>query len=406
MQNRAAKSGWVRLRIAAWLCVLAGCAAGNASVRPTRPTRSVMVAMEGSGAQLVGEELARDGAGNVEVALHDGRRMWIAGTRVRSASFAEGEWVALRADAGEAVAFAEVVAQNGALLRVRRVADRSELLVSPASVLAVARVRPDAPPMTAVPAAPPVAAVAVAPAPAQPPADPLAAFPRVPPVVVAEENVWSIARAVRCERGSVVVLFTDGATASVPEAELRAPSGAVGTRVAARYTGGPLHYFGELVQLDAEHTTVRYEDGSEERLAFEHIGLVFGEPGRAPAKVCGQLRGLQLPRVLVRRYRAQHAARIEACTADALTVRRGDASSSERMNRAGAAALSAAVGDRIVVRWNDGLRYLATIRAVTGDQVHIVYEDGSEGTRRISEILTRMIPFDAARFTPAPVRCE
>jgi hypothetical protein len=342
-------------------------------------------------------EVAHDDDGHVEVALHEGRRVWVDAARVSPLALEVGMHVVTRWNDTVTLYRGDVVGRYGDLVEVLYT-DGSRALVALPSVLAVSDEG------TAAQAATNPTEVE--------PTTPEAPHPsRL--VVVGTSDVWAAGRAMRCDDG-VVVLFPDGTTRAVPEADVRDVSMAVGARVAARYNDAQLSYLGTVRELRDGRALVIYEDdGSEEWVRPDQLTYLLGEPAAAspsrpsPASrtggICRGLRHADVPTVFVRIARAERVAVVARCTGedDAQVVLTDHGGGERTVPRESVRALAVATGDRVLVPWGES-HFFALVTRLDEATMHVRYEDGSEEDKPIGVTMMRLVAPDAPEGGPAP----
>jgi hypothetical protein len=384
-----------RMVFAALLVVAAACGAATPLPGSLPGSATALVRTLGDGPQPLGTLVARDDArGLLEVAFHDGRRVWVASADVAPAALAPGVYVATRWSEAPTLWTGEVVAVNGALVEVRYT-DGSVHLVSAASIVAVSD-------------------TAIAPATtATDPGGGREPEQATPPIelarrVIAERlDVYVPGHAVRCDDG-VVVLLSNGETARVPEADVRTADVLEGSRVAVRYQGGALSYMATPSSLENGRIDVRYDDGSEESgVSLDLVTYVLhapeaARPSRADAPLCRRLRGAEAPVVFVRRGSAERVATLAECVEGGRADVTSADGSTQRVELASLRRLSVQSGDTIYLPWGGASSYFATVVSRTGDQMLIRYEDGSEEERPVTDVQIRFVPGGAAASSEPP----
>lgn len=265
-------------------------------------------------------------------------------------------------------------------------------------------------------APPPPALVAVAPdAAAAPDAafqlDEDAATPRLDPTPAVREvdparlvllpgveRSWSVVRVVRCEGARAVIVGRDARISSRPLASLRALRFAAGVEVMALWEGGPTPYHAVVTSLRGDEVHVRYDDGSEESLDTLRLDAVTVTEA-PPAHVCPLAAGAA-PAVLVPRDAWRRAAVVVECGgANALveTVRGGR----EEVPAAGLTRAAFGAGDRVMIRWRDGNDWPARVDRAEGRTLAVTYEDGSEETVALGQVVAWAAADGATRAAAA-----
>ncbi len=219
-------------------------------------------------------------------------------------------------------------------------------------------------------------------------------------VLLPAEPSWSVGRVARCEGARAVVLLPDGSVVARSVAALRAPRLPQGAEVMALWgEGAGEPYHAVVLDTDRGGVRVRYDDGSEERLAIHRIQRVMRAPALGPAVgACsaspGALVAVLVPEAASRRV----AVVIEAGGPTVLveTLRDGRVT-------VPAAGLSRPVfseGDRVMVRWRDSGDYAARVDRADGAGLAVTYDDGSQETIHPAQVLSWSAPEGTTRTLP------
>ncbi len=230
-----------------------------------------------------------------------------------------------------------------------------------------------------------------------------AATPDSPPMdpsrlaLLPAERSWSVGRLARCEGARAVVLLRDGTVVTRPVGSLRSVRLRAGAEVMALWGDAPGEpYHAVVLDSNDEGVNVRYDDGSEERTAFTRIDQVLrGAETASAAGVCPPRAGT-LPAVMVVRETWRRAAEVIECGGPSVLVEtRRDGRTT--VPAAGLSRADFARGDRLMVRWRDGTDYAARIDRVEGANLAITYDEGSEESVHVGQVVSWAPPVGATR---------
>lgn len=290
-------------------------------------------------------------------------------------------------------------------------APRAVIVVSPGTELvcsarSVATAAPSVVALDASTASADVPPVDAAVEPVDAPATPLqrrslAVDPAHAALLPASERTLTVVRVARCVGARALVVLHDGRVEAWPLASLRAARLAPNVEVMAYWQGGESAYHAVVTAVSGDAVHLRYDDESVETLEaarLESVRVASVPP--AATGLCAAT-GTTLPLALVERERWRRAAAVVECGGPSAlvdTLRDGR----QTVPLEGLARLTLTRGDRVMVRWRDDHDWPATVGSVDGASVGVTYEDGSEETVALGQIVAWSA---MGASTPAPYRC-
>lgn len=195
-----------------------------------------------------------------------------------------------------------------------------------------------------------------------------------------------VVQVARCIGARALVVTDGGRIEAWPLPMLRAPRFAEGAEVMAHWQGGPSAYHAVVTAAHDQSVQLRYDDGSHETLDASRLESVrLAEVPPTATGVCAG-GGEALPVALVESERWRRVAAVIECGAPEVLV---DTLDEGRHNvaLAGLSRFAPATGDRVMVRWRDDHDWLATVRSARGDALDVTYEDQSEETVALGQIV-------------------
>lgn len=241
-----------------------------------------------------------------------------------------------------------------------------------------------------------------------PPAPAPSPAPNVTParmvLLAATSRDWELARVARCEGARAVLVQRDGSPRTVLRTLIRTPVLLPGMQVMARWgegEGTPYHAVVRSTQGRSVH--VRYDDDSEEDVDLTRIDSVSSStlPGIV-AQSCPPPPGM-LPMVLTERRPWRDFGAVIECGGPMVLIERRQG---QRVSVATSrlTQVTLAEGDRVLVRWRDGADYNARVDRVEGASLAVTYDDGSEETVTLGQVVAWNEPLNAATRV-RPFRC-
>jgi len=203
-----------------------------------------------------------------------------------------------------------------------------------------------------------------------------------------EQIYWYPATVKASTANWVDVDYDDGGKARVAPGEVMEIDIAVGSRVFARFGGGPLYHPGEVTHVKGENIRVAYDDGRTEATTISVVRVMRG-PGANVDWQYGDrvLAPYDLPFF--------YPATITQVEEDKVHVEYDDSDEAD-LPAALLRPLEFQEGDPVYCRYRGGPRYFrGVIEELGGDDIFIKYDDGR--TERTTIQMVRVIPEELIR---------
>jgi predicted Zn finger-like uncharacterized protein len=200
------------------------------------------------------------------------------------------------------------------------------------------------------------------------------------------DGFWYPATVRSSSSRGVMVEYDDGEPGNLALDRVRELRVAEGDRIQCRWQGGPAYFPGKVAKCGGEKVLVHYDDGEKETTTLSMVRVIREED--IPWQVGDRVVANWPPEPFF------YPATITKIDSGFISVDYDDGAHADLV-LAQVLPLDIGVGDVVYARWKGGPAYYpGRIKEMTGDRIHVAYDDGEEEWTTIK--MVRVLPADKA----------